>query len=210
MKVYGHPLSTCTRKVLMTLAEKGAPHEFVLVDLMKGEHKGAEHTARQPFGQIPVLDDGDFRMYESRAIARYLDETLPGPKLTPADAKGRAIMEQWISVETSNFTPHAMKIIWECLFKKMQGAPADESVVQAGRTGIGKTLDILNERLGQVPYLAGSDFTIADLGYMPYVEYLFAAGHGDLITSRPHVAAWWSRVSSRPAWHKATGKSAAA
>ncbi|MFO0576535.1 MAG: glutathione S-transferase N-terminal domain-containing protein [Polyangia bacterium] len=210
MKVYGHPLSTCTRKVLMTLAEKGSPHEFVMVDIMKGEQKGAEHLARQPFGQIPVLEDGDFRMYESRAIARYLDETLPGPKLTPADAKGRAIMEQWISVETSNFTPHAMKIIWEGLFKKFQGVTGDEAVIQAGRTSISKTLDILNERLGQVPYLAGDDFTIADLGYMPYVEYLFAAGHGDLITSRPHVAAWWSRISARPSWHKATGKSAAA
>ena len=89
-------------------------------------------------------------------------------------------------------------------------ALAPEAVIQAGRTSISKTLDILNERLGQAPYLAGDDFTIADLGYMPYVEYLFAAGHGDLITSRPHVAAWWSRISARPSWHKATGKSAAA
>src|SRR4051795_9201851 len=81
MKVYGHPISTCTRKVLATLAEKGAAFEFVVVDLFKGEHKAAEHLARQPFGQVPVLEHDDFRMYESRAIIRYLDEVLPGKKL---------------------------------------------------------------------------------------------------------------------------------
>lgn len=210
MKVYGHPMSTCTRKVLATLAEKGAPYELVVVDLTKGEHKHPEHLARQPFGQIPVLEDGDFRMFESRPIARYLDEVLPGTKLTPSDAKGRAVMEQWISIETSNFTPHAMKIIYEALFKRMRGATIDESAIQAGRTSVGQTLDILNERLGAVPYFAGSDFTIADISYMPYVEYLFAAGHGDLITSRPNVSAWWTRVSTRPSWLKATGKTAAA
>lgn len=211
MKVYGHPMSTCTRKVLTTLAEKGADYEFVMVDLSKNEHKASEHVARQPFAQIPVLDDGDFRMYESRAIARYLDETLPGTKLTPSDAKGRGQMEQWISVESSNFTPHAMKIIWEGLFKKfMMGQEGDQNVIAASRAAVGKTLDIIEQHLGKNPYFAGSEFSIADISYMPYVEYLFAAGAGDLITSRPNVASWWNRVSSRPSWQKVTGKSAQA
>jgi len=210
MKVYGHPISTCTRKVLAILAERGAPFEFVLVDLMKGEHKGAAHLARQPFGQIPVLEDGDFRLYESRAILRYLDEVLPGHKLTPSDAKGRAIMEQWISIEASNFTPHAMKIIYEGLFKRMQGATPDENLIQAGSAAVSKTLDIMEHRLGTVEYIAGAHFTLADIGFMPYIEYLFAAGHGELITSRPHVAAWWTRISTRPSWLTATGKTPAA
>lgn len=210
MKIYGHPISTCTRKVLAVLAERNANFEFGTVNLMTGDHKSAEHMARQPFGQIPVLEEGDFRLYESRAIIRYLDEVLPGHKLTPGDAKGRAIMEQWISVEASNFTPHAMKIIYEDLFKKMQGAPSDSTLVQAGITGVSKALDIMNSRLGESAYLAGSDYTLADICYMPYIEYLFACGHGDLITSRANVAAWWNRISTRPAWLTATGKSAAA
>ena len=210
MKIYGHPISTCTRKVLAILAERNANFEFVTVDIMKGAHKHSEYLARQPFGQIPALEEGDFRLYESRAILRYLDEVLPGHKLTPSDAQGRAIMEQWISVEASNFTPHAMKIIYEDLFKKMQGAPTDAALIQAGTTAVSKTLDILNHRLGEVAYIAGADFTLADICYMPYVEYLFAAGHGELITSRPNVAAWWNRVSIRPSWLTATGKSAAA
>ena len=87
----------------MLLEERQAKAELVVVDVMKGEHKEPAHLARQPFGQIPAFEDGDLRLYESRAILRYLDETLPGTPLTPKDPKGRALMEQWISVETSTF-----------------------------------------------------------------------------------------------------------
>jgi len=105
MKIYGHPISTCTRKVLTTLEEKGQKADLVVVDIMKGDQKNPDHLARQPFGQIPAIDDDGFVLYESRAIIRYVDETMAGPKLTPNDAKGRGLMEQWMSVETSNFTP---------------------------------------------------------------------------------------------------------
>src|SRR3954451_8131968 len=101
MKVYGHPMSTCTRKVLTTLAEKGHEAEFVMVDIMKGEHKLPAHIARQPFGVIPAIDDDGFVLYESRAIMRYLDEKLSGPRLAPPEPKDRAVMEQWISIEQS-------------------------------------------------------------------------------------------------------------
>src|SRR5947209_7088462 len=110
MKIFGNPVSTCTRKVLMTLNEHGAPFELVVIDFAKGEHKQPAHLARQPFGQVPALDDDGFALYESRAMARYIDGKH-GARLTPQDAQARALMEQWISVETSNFSPHAMKFI---------------------------------------------------------------------------------------------------
>ena len=90
MKIFGNPGSTCTRKVLMTAHENGAPFEFVLVDMAKGEHKQPAHLARQPFGQVPTLDDDGFAMYESRAMARYIDGKFGGA-LTPKDAQARAL-----------------------------------------------------------------------------------------------------------------------
>ncbi len=107
MKVYGHPMSTCTRKVLTTLIETGTPFDVVLIDFAKGEHKQEAHLARQPFGQVPVLDDDGFELYESRAICRYLDEKANGP-LRPGDARGRARMEPWISIVMCDFSPAAM------------------------------------------------------------------------------------------------------
>ncbi len=207
MKLYGNPMSTCTRKALTVFAEKNAKFDFVVLDFMKGEHKSPEHIARQPFGVVPSLDDDGFALYESRAICRYLDETLPGAKLTPSTAKERGLMEQWISVEQSYFTPPAMKILYQTLFAQMFGRTGDEAILKEGREGVAKAAVVLDKHLaGGSDYLVGSQFTIADICYLPYIEYLFAAKQGDLITDHKHLAAWWSRCSERKSWRIASGK----
>ncbi len=206
MKIFGHPMSTCTRKVLATIAEKGQTADLVVVDFAKGEHKAADHVARQPFGQIPTLEDGDFKLFESRAMMRYIDEVMPGTKLTPADPKGRAIMEQWLSVEQSNFTPSAMKIIWNVMFAPMMKLPSDAKAVEEGTAGLDRALDVMQTRLAATPFIAGETFTLADIGYMPYLEYLATTPQMSHVSDRPAVAKWWKTISSRPAWQKAIGK----
>lgn len=206
MKVYGHPMSTCTRKVLATLAEKGHHADLVLVDLQKGEQKAPEHLARHPFGVIPVLDDDGFQLYESRAIIRYLDARLPGPALTPTDVRERGRMEQWISVEQSYFTPGAMKVIYHAFFFPMGGRQGDPAVIEAGRAEAGRVLDVVDKALADQPYLAGNAFSLAEISWLPYLQYLTQAKSEDLITNRQNVAAWWERISKRPAWQKVIGK----
>jgi glutathione S-transferase len=104
VQIYGMGGSTCTQRVLMTAIENGAEFEIKTVDLRKGEHKQPAHLARQPFGQIPAVEDDGFVVYESRAIARYINDTR-GNKLVPSDPKKRALMEQWISLEQGTITP---------------------------------------------------------------------------------------------------------
>lgn len=205
MRVHGNRGSTCTRKVLMTFAEKGVTPDFTNVELAKGEHKQPAHMAFQPFGQVPVLVDGDFVLYESRAIARYLDAVLPGVALTPTDPKARARMEQWISVETSNFTPHAMKIVYQTVFARWRGAEGDPAKIAEGRAGTLVALDVLSTALADRPYLVGEQFSLADITYMPYLQYLDDGGQGDLVASRPAVAAWWERIRARPTWGAVIG-----
>ena len=202
LKIYGNPMSTCTRKVLMTCAETETPHEFVLVDFAKGEHRGPAHLARQPFGQVPALEDDGFAMYESRAMARYINDKAGG-KLVPSDLKQRAAMDQWISVETSNFTPHAMKFIFEHVFKRPQGAEALEGAAKSLETALGA----MDKRLAESPYLAGDAITLADIGYMPYVDYAMNTPAKAIFEKFPNVMAWWKRVSERPTWRKATSPS---
>lgn len=210
MKVFGHPMSTCMRKVLTTLAEKGHRAEVVLVDLMKGEHKKPEHLARQPFGVIPVFEDDDgFQIYESRAIIRYLDAKLSGPSLVPEDLKERGRMEQWISIEQSNFSPAAMKVVMQVMFAPMRGAQPDQQIIEQGKTDASKALDVLEKALAGREFIAGS-FSLAEITWMPYVDYLIAAGGADLVNNRENVAAWWKRISARPSWQQATGKASAA
>ncbi|WP_437979594.1 glutathione S-transferase family protein [Sorangium sp. So ce117] len=202
MKIYGHPMSTCTRKVLTVLAEKGQEAQFVLVDLTKGAHKQPEHLARHPFGVIPVLEDEDFTLYESRAIMRYLDHKLPGASLTPTELRARALMDQWLSVEQSYFATPAVKIVFQRVFLPMQGKPGDEAIVDASKAEVSKALDVVEKALAGHEYLAGSSYSLADISWMPYLQCLVVSKLGELITDRPNVAAWWKRISERPAWVK--------
>ena len=199
IKIFGHPASTCTRKVLMTLAETKTPYELTTVDFAKGEHKQQLHLSRQPFGQIPAIDDDGFSFYESRAICRYIAEKVGG-SLLPGDLKGRALMEQWISVETSNFTPHVMKFIYHHVFQRAQ----EPAVLEAA----GKSLDVVlgvMDGLAKTPMLVGTEFTLADVVFMPYVEYAMGTPPRRF-AKHSHVSAWWNRVSERPTWHKTVGR----
>jgi len=200
LTIFGNPLSTCTRKVLMTLAENETPYELSVIDFTKGEHKGEAHVARQPFGRIPALKDDDFEMFESRAMSRYLNEKFSG-KLVPADARGRAEMEKWISIETSEFSGHAMKFVYQYIFQRAQ----EPAVLEAATKGLETTLDVMDARLAKSAYLAGDAFTIADICYMPYIGYAMATPAKDLFAKRPHVMAWWNKISERPTWKKVAG-----
>jgi glutathione S-transferase len=193
---------------LATLAEKGQEAELVTVDLGKGEHKQPAHLARHPFGVVPVLEDEGFWLYESRAIIQYLDRRLPGPALVSTDLREYARMEQWISAEQSYFSPPAMAMVKQLYFGKLRGTPPDLAAVDAARPKVEQALDVANRGLEGQPYLAGGRFSLAEISWMPYLEYLIAGGVGELIASRANVARWWEQISARPSWRKVTGKTA--
>ena len=120
LKLYGNPHSTCTNRVRTVAEELGVPLELVTIDFAKGEHKAPEFVAVQPFGQVPYLDDDGFKLFESRAISRYLALKHGGiGKLIPdpADLKKTALFEQAVSIEVSNFDAFAAQLAWENIFK---------------------------------------------------------------------------------------------
>jgi glutathione S-transferase len=199
--IYGNPMSTCTRKVLMTLAETNTPFEMKVVDLGAAEHKQDTHLKHQPFGRIPALDDGGFELFESRAMCRYINEKASG-KLVPSDIKGRAKMEQWISIETSEFTPNAMKFIYHFAFKR----PQEPVVLEAAGKALETVCGVMEKELAKTPFLAGSELSLADICFMPYFEYTMGSPAKDIFAKHPRVMAWWNKVSERPTWRKVAGK----
>jgi glutathione S-transferase len=200
-KIFGNQMSTCTRKVLMTLHETNAPFELTSIDFMAGEHKKDAHLARQPFGQMPALDDDGFALYESRAMCRYINDRANG-KLVPTDVKARALMEQWISIETSNFTPHAMKFIYHYFFQRAQ----DAAVLEAAEKGITTAIGVMEKSLAKNTFIAGSEFTLADVCFMPYFEYAMKSPAKEIVAKHGHVNSWWNRISERPTWQKTAGR----
>jgi glutathione S-transferase len=200
IQLYGHPFSTCTRKVLTVLAETNTPYAMNVIDFGTNEHKQEAHLRRQPFGQVPTIDDAGFTLFESRAICRYLDDKAGSP-LSPREPKERAIMEQWISVEQSNYSAAAMKFVYHHVFRRTQ----EPEVLEKAGVMIEKTLAVLSEPLERGPYLTGARFTLADVCYMPYFEYTVGFSARPIYEKFPTVLAWWERVRARASWQKAAG-----
>ncbi|KAJ7453770.1 glutathione S-transferase [Mycena latifolia] len=198
LKLYGHPFSTCTRRVATVLAELQLPFELVEVDLATGAHKSPAHLEKQPFGQIPYLDDDGFIVYETRAIGRYLAAKHPAKGLIPTGLQANAIFEQAASAELTNFDPAASKLGWETVLKQMFiGAGPDKAVVDEQLAILDKKLDAYNVILGKNKYLAGNTLTLADLYHIPYA-LLLAAGGSDIMTQKPNVARWYNELAARP------------
>lgn len=205
IKVWGMAISVATRRVLSALEEKGVEYELIKTDLFKGEHKAPAFLALQPFGQLPVFEDGDIRIFESRAIVRYIATKWAdqGTDLLGKDAKTKALTETWLEVETNNYNPPVASLVNEKMFKSMFGAgPTDEGVVTAQLAKLNKVLDIYEAVLSKQQYLTGDTFTLADLSHQCLTEYLLAAGVTEPFEQHPAVKAWWERISSRPVWQK--------
>ena len=92
--IYGPAYSTFARTVRLALEEKGADYDIVEVDILTGAHQTPEHLARHPFGKVPAFEHDGFALYETDAIARYVNQAFDGPELEPGDARARARMNR--------------------------------------------------------------------------------------------------------------------
>ncbi|KAH8109081.1 glutathione S-transferase [Phellopilus nigrolimitatus] len=212
LQVHGFLLSTCTQAVITTLKELNLPYEIVPVPLFAGAHKDPQYIAtKQPFGQIPVLVEEDgFQLFESRAIARYVILKYgPDSGLIPKGLREQALFEQAASIEGNNFYPFAYGISTEKVFKPMRGVQGDDARAAELTKALEEKLKAYEVILGKQKYLAGNEFTLADLLHLPYGTLITETiGFGGL-KATPNVARWWADISSRESW-KSTSKEVAA
>ncbi|KAF7344142.1 hypothetical protein MVEN_01704400 [Mycena venus] len=194
--------------VYLLLAEKQIPFELVAVDLKAKEQKKPEFLAMHPFGQVPVIDDDGFIVYESRAICRYLAEKYAdqGPNLFPRGLKERAIVEQGAAVELANFEPAILKLFREG-GKRLRGLPFDQAILDEALAELSTVLDVYEVILGKQKFLGGDEYSLADLFHFGNAPRLAENGI-DIMTSegRPNVTRWWNELTARPAWAKLTAE----
>jgi len=205
-ELYGMNMSTCVRRVNTTLEELKLSDKCTLhvVDLMKGEHKAPEHLKRQPFGKIPAFTDGDLHLFESRPICQYLASAYgKDSTLYPSDPKKRALVDVWISCEVSYWTP-CNELVGEVVFKPMMTKQQpDPAKVGELEKKFHENLAVFEKHLTTSKYMAGDEFTLADLYFLPYTEYFLSAkGYENFFEKYPHVNAWWKSISTRPSWLK--------
>ena len=196
--VHGVPGSPYVRAVLLTLEEKGA--DWRLQAMGMGHNKTPDYLALQPFGKIPVLLDGDFRLYETHAILRYLDRVLRAPPLVPDDPKQAARMDQLISITNAHVRPEVSgAITFARIVAPKFGIPIDESTIPPAIPAAEKCVAAIAELIGGQPYMAGEDVSLADLMLVPHLDYFAQCAEGEAILApHPALGAWLSRMRARP------------
>jgi glutathione S-transferase len=196
--LYGAPYSVYVRIARLTLAEKGVPYRLVEVDIFDDEAARETHLLRQPFGKIPAFEHGSFRIYETAAICRYIDETFAGPHLQPSTPRDRARMMQAISILDS-YAYHTLvwDIFVERVMKPSQGAKPDEAKVAAALPMARTCLAALNDLAPDTAWLTGDSLTLADLHAAPMIEYFLRTPEGRMLGDRPRLARWWTAMAAR-------------
>lgn len=193
VKVYGDPRATCTQRVLILLEELDLKYDIQNVDLMKGEQKSEDYLKLHPFGKVPSVEYDDRVLFESRSILRYISKNNTDIKNLYNDID----VDIWLEVESQNYNPPASKIVYEKVFKAWKGDKPDNKIVKRSVEELERVLDVYEKRLEVNPYLAGNDFSIADISHIPYTNYLLKCGYKELYKRRPNVYKWLKRIIKR-------------
>ncbi len=199
MKYYDLPASPNARRVRIFMAEKGIEIPTQVVDMMKDENKEPWYLAKNSLGAMPVLelDDGTC-IAESGAICRYLEELHPEPCLMGRTPLERAQVEMWHRRAELEFLLPIISIflntgkMWE---GRRTQVPAWADFV---KTQVEQSMTWLDKELDGKDYLAGADYTVADITAQSAFVMAKAALKMPIPEDLTNLNAWWDRVSARP------------
>lgn len=189
IRLYHHPLSGHVHRAELFLSLLGLPFEKVHVEFARAEHKSDAFLALNPFGQLPVIEDGDLVIADSNAILVYLALTHdPSGTWYPRDAIGAARVQRWLSVAAGQLAsgPAAARVA--VLF----GRPID----QAPRDAAARLFALMEQHLAVQPFLAAAHPTIADIALYTYTAH--APEGGVALEAYPAMRAWLARIEALP------------
>ncbi len=192
IKLHYHPFSTYSRRVLIAFAEKQIAHELVVVDMAARRHREQPYLSLNPYGRVPTVEEDGFVLFESTAILDYLEATRPSPPLVPADARGRALVDMHMKLCDIQFTRHAGTIVFPKRFLPKE--KWNTAAIADAKTQIEKHFAILDKQLAGKTYLVAEQFSLAEVCYAPFLEFLPLME----ITPPGAVAAWSERLLARP------------
>ena len=192
IKIHYHPLSTYSRRVRIALIEKQIAHELVTIDMVARKHKEQPYLSLNPYGRVPTLEEDGFVLYESTAILNYLEATHPTPALVPSDTRARALIDMHMKLCDLQLTRHAGTIVFPKRFLPKERW--NTAAMAEAKAEIEKHLAILDKHLAGRTYLVAEQFSLADVCYAPFVEFMPLME----IAPPPAVAAWSELLLARP------------
>lgn len=195
MKLYCHPLSGCSRRVLAFVATHDLPVETVHVALEKGAHKQPDYLALNPNGRVPTLVDDDLVLWESAAILRYLAE-LHTPDALGRTPKQRADVSRWESWGLVHLGAAVGRLNAATGLKAMRGLTPDPDEVAACRAAVDAELAILAPAVAE-GFVAGDHPTVADFVLAGNLE---ASQWLARLVLPPSIQPWMTRMQALPGW----------
>ncbi len=197
LKLWGRTNSSNVMKVWWLLEELGVSYERTDAGMGFGGNDTPEYRRMSPLGLVPALQDGDFSLFESNTILRYLSDTqAPLHRCYAADPKQRAIIDAWMDVQQTALGPPQ-----GALFVAAIRTPADKRDPKTIAAAVGPAAamwGLVERQLAAHPYVVGERLTLADMAFGPHVHRWF-----NMAIERPempHLRAWYDRLLARPAY----------
>lgn len=190
IQLYGHELSGNSYKVKLLLSLVHLDYEWIRVDLMSGAHKKPDFLALNPFGQVPVLVDGDTTIADAQAILVYLARQYGGEVWLPLEAEPLSRIVRWLSTTAGEIRQGPESARLYHLFK------ATSINLERANQKSDFILSQLNEHLRDRPWLELERPTIADIAAFPYIA--LAPDVQISLDAYPHVLAWIDRIKKLP------------
>lgn len=197
--IHGARYSVYTRIVRLALEERGIDYRLEEIDIFAPNGPPASYARLHPFARIPSFEHEGFRLFETGAITRYIDEAFPGPPLQPVAPQSRAMMNQAISIMDA----YAFRtLVWDIYVERIRvaekGSVSDERKIQTALPKARVILQTLLDIKAEATWIAGPELTLADLYVAPMLILFGLALEGaSLMAANPELADWLDRFNAR-------------
>jgi glutathione S-transferase len=198
-EIIGSIKSTYTRAACMVCEEKGI--EYVLTETPL---QAPELFAIHPFGKMPVLRHGNVELFESKAIATYLDRSFPAPFVFPSDPHLAALTEQWVSLVNTVIDRTLIRTyLFAYIVPTLAGQAPDRQAIDAVLPAVREQIGVLDKAVARTGYLVGEEFTFADINLLPILHRVRQAPEGlRAVTSAKHLSRYYERHVTRPSFER--------
>ena len=162
-------MSSRANKVLMCANKLEMEYEYIPLNLPGGEHKTPEFLEIHPAGKVPAIVDGDFTLFESNSILKYLCDKQ-NSDLYPKEFKSRILVDQWCDFICQHIGVHFTSVTYNKLFAEKMGEEKDERSMAEGYKFIDRYLTVIEGQLNKTKFLAGNNLSIADLTLLAEID----------------------------------------
>ena len=196
LKIWGRANSVNVQKVLWCLSELDLAYQRIDAGMAFGRYRDADYLAMNPNGRVPTLVDGEFVLWESNSIMRYLVLAYaPASPIYPQAPKRRAGVDRWLDWTLSTVQPVDRPVFWSLVRTPVE--QRDMAAIQKDADAEAAVWRVADAQLATRRFIEGDDFTLADIALGTYARRWFGVD-GVIKPTLPHLERWFAQFAGRP------------